>query len=56
MLKALAKIFGTKNDKQVKKYRKQAGAINLLEDKYASLTDSDLQAAFDVIRTAVRSE
>ena len=56
MLKALAKIFGTKNDKQVKKYRKQAGAINLLEDKYASLTDSDLQAAFDVIRAAVRSE
>ena len=56
MLKALAKIFGTKNDKQVKKYRKQAGAINLLEDKYASLTDSDLQAAFDVIRAAIKNE
>ena len=56
MLKTLAKIFGTKNDKEVKKYRKLVSAINLLEDHYSKLTDSDLQARFDEIRTLIHEE
>lgn len=57
MIKALAKkIFGTRNDKEVKKYRAKVAAINMLEDHYSKLTDSELQARFDEIKTMVRAE
>ena len=57
MIKSIArKIFGTKNDKELKKYRKRVSEINLLEDEYSALTDSDLQAKFDEIRLKVRND
>lgn len=56
MLKTLAKIFGTKNDKEIKKYRSKVAAINLLEDHYSKLTDSDLQARFDEIKSLIHEE
>lgn len=56
MIKSIArKIFGTKNDKELKKYRKRISQINLLEDEYSALTDSQLQAKFDEIKLKVRN-
>ena len=56
MFKSIArKIFGTKNDKEIKKYRKRVSAINLLEDEYSALNDSQLQARFDEIKAKVRN-
>ena len=37
MLNVFSKIFGTRNDREVKKYRKKAEAITAIESKYASL-------------------
>ena len=34
MLNVFSKIFGTRNDKEVKRYRKRAQEINALESKY----------------------
>ena len=56
MIKSIArKIFGTKNDKELKKYAKRISAINLLEYEYGALTNSQLQAKFDEIKLKVRN-
>ncbi len=39
-----SKIFGSKNDRELKRMRKVVVKINALEDAIASLTDSELQA------------
>jgi preprotein translocase subunit SecA len=45
VLAALAKaIFGSANDRQVKKYQPKVDAINALEPEYAKLTDDQLKA------------
>lgn len=45
VLAALAKaIFGSANDRQVKKYQPRVAAINALEPEYARLTDDELKA------------
>ncbi|MDP3316798.1 MAG: preprotein translocase subunit SecA, partial [Devosia sp.] len=45
MLAAIAKaIFGSSNDRQVKKYLPRVQAINALEAEYAKLTDDQLRA------------
>src|SRR5690606_30316736 len=42
---ALAKaIFGSANDRHVKKYQPRVDAINALEPEYAALSDDQLQA------------
>ena len=40
----MRKIFGSRNDRQVKKYRKIVTRINALEDEYKSLSDEQLGA------------
>lgn len=40
----MRKIFGSRNDRQVKKYRKIVSRINNLEDQFKSLTDEQLGA------------
>jgi preprotein translocase subunit SecA len=40
----MRKIFGSRNDRQVKKYRKIVTRINGLEDEYKSLSDEQLGA------------
>ncbi len=49
------KIFGTTNDRVVKKYQKRVKAITLLEEKYKAMDDSELRASFDKLRDAVVS-
>ncbi len=44
MLAILGKLFGTKNDKEVKKYRRRVEAINALEPKYSAMNDEEIQA------------
>ncbi|OCX42386.1 preprotein translocase subunit SecA [Campylobacter ornithocola] len=39
-------IFGTKNDREVKKYLKRVAQINALESKYQNLSDDELKQIF----------
>ena len=51
VLAALAKaIFGSANDRQVKKYQPKVDAINALEPEYVKLTDAELKAKTDQFR------
>jgi len=52
----IMKIFGTANDRTVKKYLKRAKLINALESNYEPMSDEELRAAFDTLRESVRSE
>ncbi len=56
MLNVFSKIFGTKNDREVKKYIKRAQAINLLESKYENLSDEELQNEFNKLKQLVQNE
>jgi len=46
MLKTLGKIFGTRNDRELKKYHKRVKEINALEPIYEKLSDEELQNKF----------
>jgi len=57
MLQTLAgKIFGTKNDREIKKYVKRVKNINALEEHYKAFSDEDLQAEFNILKNAVQTE
>lgn len=57
MIKVLArKIFGTKNEKEVKKYRKRVAAINLLEDTYSAMSDDELRAKFNEFKANLKDK
>ena len=49
----IMKIFGTTNDRVVKKYQKRAKAITLLEEKYKAMDDNELKGSFDKLRDSV---
>jgi len=54
MLAALAKaIFGSANDRQVKKYQPKVDAINALEPDFAKLTDDQLKAKTQEFRDQI---
>ncbi len=53
---AFGKIFGTQNDRELKKYKKRVKQINALEEQYAALSDEELQAAFAKIKEVVLAE
>ena len=55
MLKLISKVFGTKNDKEVKKYRKKISAINSLEEKYKAMDDDELKDSFNNLKQQVLS-
>jgi len=57
MLQALAgKIFGTSNDRELKKYLKRVNGINALEDKYEALSDDELKSSFLDLKNSVLNE
>ena len=56
MLKVLGKIFGTKNDREIKKYKKRVEKINKLENKYQKMSDEELQKSFFDIKNKVLEE
>ena len=49
-----SKIFGSSNDRLIKKLSKSIPDINALEDKYTSLSDDDLRAQTDVLRARLK--
>lgn len=49
------KIFGTKNDREIKKYMKRAQIVNALEDKYEKMSDDELKNAFAALKEEVTS-
>jgi preprotein translocase subunit SecA len=56
MLQALmGKVFGTANDRELKKYLKKVEKINALESKYESLSDDELKASFLELKDSVNS-
>jgi len=55
MISSIAgKIFGTKNDKLIKQYRKRVAKINALESKYESMSDDELKESFNKLKEEVR--
>lgn len=56
MLQALmGKIFGTTNDRELKKYAKTVSKINDLQSKYQALNDDELKGAFSQLKESVLS-
>jgi len=49
----LGKIFGTRNDREIKVYRQRVEIINSLEEDYKKLSDDDLKSAFQKLRDSV---
>jgi len=52
----LGKVFGTKNDRELKKYTRRVKKINELEPTYEKLSDEELKNAFDTLKVSVLSE
>ena len=52
----LGQVFGTKNDRELKKYKKRVKQINALEAQYEALSDEELKNAFNDIKVSVLSE
>ncbi|WP_419769781.1 MAG: preprotein translocase subunit SecA [Candidatus Marinarcus sp.] len=54
MLNIFSKIFGSTNDKEVKKYNKRAMAINALEAQFENLSDEELKEYFQTLKQEVQ--
>ncbi|EJW7567524.1 preprotein translocase subunit SecA [Campylobacter jejuni] len=54
-LNALKAVFGTKNDREVKKYFKRVAQINALEGNYQNLSDDELKAGFAKFKEQILS-
>jgi preprotein translocase subunit SecA len=52
----MGKIFGTSNDRELKKYAKRVKNINDLEAKYEVLSDDELKEAFNQLKNSVLNE
>ena len=56
MLQSLfGKIFGTRNDRELKKYHKRVKRINALEPTYEAMDDEALKVAFEGLRSSVKA-
>lgn len=51
----LKKIFGTKNDREVKKYFRRVAQINSLESAYQAMDDDEIKAKFGEFKELIRS-
>ena len=57
MLQAfMGKVFGTSNDRELKKYNKRVKEINSLESKYEPMSNEELQSAFEILKSSVKDE
>ena len=52
----IGKVFGTANDRELKKYVNRIDNINALERKYETLSDEELKAAFLELKKSVLSQ
>ncbi len=53
--KVLTKIFGSRNERLLKRYRKSVDQINALEPRVATLTDAQLRARTGELHEAIRA-
>ena len=56
MLGIVNKIFGTQNDRIVKKYRGRVNQINALEVTYEKMSDDELKSAFNAFREEIKND
>jgi len=56
LLGLMGKVFGTSNDRELKKYLKRIKAINALEAQYESMSDEELKSAFDALKSSIQDE
>ncbi len=54
MIGFLTKIFGTKNDKEIKKYKKIVAQINAKEEFYSAFSDDELKQRFEEIKKSIQ--
>ncbi|EJY2770407.1 preprotein translocase subunit SecA [Campylobacter jejuni] len=54
-LNTLKAMFGTKNDREIKKYFKRVAQINALEGNYQNLSDDELKAEFAKFKEQILS-
>ena len=52
----VGKVFGTKNERELKKYQKRVIAINSLEQFYKKMNDDELKAAFAELQNLILNE
>ena len=52
----MGKVFGTSNDRELKKYKKRVTQINSLEATYEPMSDEELQSSFETLRSSVKDE
>jgi len=56
MLGLIKKIFGTQNERELKKYEPLVEEINILEDEYLSLSDNDFKERAEKLRQDIQSK
>ena len=56
MLNVFSKVFGTRNDRVVKKYKNIANEITNLEAIYSKLSDDELKAKFNEFKKEVQND
>ena len=56
MFNVFSMVFGTRNDREVKQYRKRAQAINALEKQYEAMSDEELQDSFAKLKDQVQKD
>ena len=56
MLNLIKAVFGTKNDREIKKYLKQVEHINSLENKYQAMSDDELKLYFEGLKKGVLAD
>ena len=56
MLNVFSKVFGTRNDRVVKKYKNIANEITNLEGIYSKLSDDELKAKFNEFKKEVQND
>ncbi len=52
----IGKIFGTANDKEIKKYLKRVEKINALEANYEPLNDDELKEEFNKLKESIKAQ
>jgi preprotein translocase subunit SecA len=50
----IAKVFGTANEREIKKLRPRVESINALEPQIQTLTDAELRAKTDEFRARIQ--
>ncbi len=56
MINIFSKIFGTQNDREVKKYQKRAQQITALESTYEPMSDDELKDTFEQLKAQVQNK